>query len=158
MRKLFFEELHKQMKKNPNIWVLTGDLGYGLLDNIKKDFPDRFVNCGASECAMIGIAVGLALEGKIPFCYSITNFVLYRPFEFIRNYLHHEQINVKLVASGRDFDYETEGFTHHSPDARTLLKTIPNIKQLWPEKTVNIGTMIEKMIKDKNPYFISLKR
>lgn len=158
MRKLFFEALHKQMEKNPNIWVLTGDLGYGLLDTIRKDFPDRFVNCGASEQAMIGIAVGLAQEGKIPFIYSITNFLLYRPFEFIRNYVHHEKANVKLVASGRDFDYENEGFTHQSPDARALLKVLANIKQLWPETEVNIESMVEKMVKDNSPYFISLKR
>lgn len=158
MRPTFFEALYKQMKKNPNIWLLVGDLGYGGADKIRKDFPDRFLNCGASEQAMIGIAVGLALEGKIPFVYSITNFVLYRPFEFIRNYIHHEKINVKLVASGRDFDYETEGFTHHSPDARTLLKSLANIKQLWPEGLTNLESMVEKMVKDKNPYFISLKR
>ena len=67
MRKDFANELYKAMKKNENIWLLTGDLGFGILENIRDKFPKRFINCGASEQAMMGIACGLALEGKIPF-------------------------------------------------------------------------------------------
>ncbi|MDE2590931.1 MAG: hypothetical protein KGL95_14845, partial [Patescibacteria group bacterium] len=102
MRARFAHELHKQMKKNPEIFVVTSDLGYKMWDSVRKDFPDRFINVGAAEQAMIGIGIGLSLAGKIPFIYSITSFLLYRPFETIRNYIHHEKIPVRLVGSGRD--------------------------------------------------------
>src|SRR3989344_6223554 len=90
MRGWFAYELYKQMIKDKRIWLLVGDLGYKAFDYIKRDFPNRFLNCGASEQAMVGIATGLALDGKVPFVYSITTFLLYRPFETIRNYIDRE--------------------------------------------------------------------
>src|SRR3989344_3555766 len=111
-RAAFAASLHSQMLKNKNIWVVTGDLGYGMWDRIRDDFPDRYLNVGASEQAMMGIAIGLALEGKIPFTYSITTFLLYRPFETIRNYINYEKIPVKLVGAGRDKNYLHDGISH----------------------------------------------
>ncbi|MDO8657799.1 MAG: hypothetical protein Q7K55_03600, partial [Candidatus Levybacteria bacterium] len=105
MRGWFAYDLYNHMAKNENIWIITGDLGYKLFDYIRRDFPERFINTGAAEQAMIGIAIGLALDGKIPFVYSITTFLLYRPFETIRNYINYEKIPVKLIGSGRNKDY-----------------------------------------------------
>ncbi len=158
MRQDFFEELYKQMKKNKNVWFLTGDLGFGLADKIMKDFPDRAINCGAAETAMMGIAVGLALEGKIPFVYSITTFLLYRPFEIIRNYIDHEKINVKLIGSGRGRDYHIDGFSHHSDDAAYWLSGFGNILEYWPSEKEEIPIIVNQMITNDNPEFLSLKR
>jgi transketolase len=158
MRGYFAYELHQEMEKNKDIWVLVGDLGQGMMDKIRDDFPDRFLNCGASEQAMVGLAVGLALEGKIPVVYSITNFVLYRPFEWIRNYLDHEQIPVKLVGAGRDEDYAHDGYTHHSQDAKQVLDCFPNIVQFWPENKEEMGTMVRELLFNGKASFISLRR
>ena len=105
MRKEFASFLHGEMSCNEKIILLTGDLGYGLWDKIKIDYPDRFYNVMSSEQLMVGAATGLAMEGFIPLVYSITPFVLYRPFELLRNYLDHEQIPVKLIGGGRNKDY-----------------------------------------------------
>ena len=85
MRRHFSELLHKEMSRNKDIILLTGDLGYGLWDKIRLDYSNRFYNVGSSEQLMLGMAAGAAMEGKIPIVYSITPFLLYRPFEFIRN-------------------------------------------------------------------------
>ena len=158
MRGWFGFTLHEQMRRNKDIYLLTADLGYKLFDNIAKDFPDRFINVGASEQAMLGIAVGLALEGKVPVCYSITPFLLYRPFEWIRNYLDHEKIPVILVGSGRDKDYGDDGFTHYSEEAVQVLSLFPNIRQYWPDEKEEVPDMIKEMIFERKPCFISLKR
>lgn len=159
MRGWFAYELYQHMKKNKDIWAIVGDLGYGMFDQIRKDFPDRFINTGAAEQAMMGIACGLALEGKTPFVYSITTFLLYRPFEAIRNYVNHEQIPVKLVGSGRDKDYTHDGWSHWSEDAQNIIKnTFFKIHSFWPEYKEEIPELVDIMIKDKSPYFISLRR
>src|SRR3990167_4043938 len=133
MRRTFAAELYQWMEKDPDIWVICIDLGYGMFDKIRDKFPDRFLNTGAAEQAAMGIAVGLAMEGKIPVVYSITSFLLYRPFETIRNYINHEGIPVKLVGSGRDKDYLHDGFSHDSTDAKKIMKNFKNICQDWPD-------------------------
>ena len=157
-RGYFAYELYEQMKIDKDIWLLVGDLGYKMFDSHFKDFPERVKNCGASEQAMIGIAVGLALSGKKVFCYSITNFLIYRPFEFIRNYIDHEKIPVRLVASGRGTDYLEDGITHHSEDARDIMDCFKNIEQYWPEVKEEIPDMVKEMLFNDKPGFISLRR
>lgn len=158
MRQIFAEELYKQMAINPNIYLLTGDVGYGLLDKIRDDFPDRFVNCGASEQAMVGIAIGLALSGKIPFVYTISPFLLYRPFETIRNYINHEKIPVKLVGSGRDKDYSHDGISHWAEEDKQVMSIFNNVISLWPDSKESIPDMVQNMIQNDKPYYLNLKR
>ena len=112
MRKVFSNILHDYMAIADNIVVIVGDLGYGLWDKIRIDYADRFYNVGSSENLMVGTAIGMAMENKIPIVYSITPFLLYRPFEMIRNYIDHESIPVKLVGGGRDKDYGYLGIVH----------------------------------------------
>jgi transketolase len=158
MRPEFFKCLYEEMKTNQDIFVVTGDLGYIGFDKIRDDFPDRFINAGASEQAMMGIAVGLALKGKIPFVYSITPFLLRRPYETIKLYLDGEKIPVMLIGSGRNKDYAHDGPSHDATDANMLLGTLPNITTYFPEDKEQIPTILKQMIKSKKPCFLSLKR
>lgn len=151
-------EIYNQMLKNRNIWVITGDLGYHVLDLIRRDFPDRFINAGAAEQSMMGIAVGLALQNKIPFVYSITSFLLYRPFETIRNYLHHEKIPVKLIGVARNRDYEEEGISHWAEEDKQVMSIFTNIESRWPETKEEVSQLIKEMVKNKKPYYINLQR
>jgi len=64
MRRDFAKMLHREMSTNPDIYLITGDLGYGLWDQVRDDYPDRFFNVGSSEMAMMGMAIGLAMERK----------------------------------------------------------------------------------------------
>jgi len=150
--------LYDEMVKNPNIWVLTGDLGYGMWDNIKIDFEDRFVNTGAAEQTLLDIAAGLALEGKIPVVFSITTFLLYRPFETIRTYINHENLPVKLIGGGRDKDYKHDGISHWADDAKNVLGVFDNIVEYWPEDKTRMATLVPEIITNGRPTFVSLTR
>jgi transketolase len=94
----------EEMTTNSKIYLLTADIGYGILDPLRAKFPDRVINVGSSESLMIGIALGFAYEGRIPICYTITPFLIYRPFEMLRNYVNYEKTPIKLVGCGRDKD------------------------------------------------------
>jgi len=148
--------LLNEMNKNEKIFLLTGDLGFGLFDDIRKDFPNRFINVGSCEQLMIGLAVGLSYEGWIPLCYSITPFLLYRPFEFIRNYLNHELANVKLVGGGRDKDYKNLGFSHWAEDDVKIMSSLENIKIYKPEKMSS--EIFNEFIYNNKPSYINLIR
>lgn len=150
MREQFFSQLHELMSTDERIIFITGDLGYFFADRIRNDFPDRFFNVGAAEQAMMGIGIGMALQGKVPFVYSITPFLLFRPFEAIRNYLDYEQIPVILVGSGRDKDYLADGPSHWADDDLIYL----------PEGIVSYREYdsLKQIVDRKEPSYINLRR
>lgn len=158
MRANFAGIIHQKMMRNKKIWIVVNDLGYKMWDKIRADFPERFINAGSAEQTMLGVAVGLALSGKIPIVYSITSFLLYRPFETIRNYIDYEKIPVKLVGGGHGRDYLHEGFSHWVEEDKKVMAVFKNIKSVWLEQIEEIPTIVDKMIKSKEPWYLNLRR
>ena len=158
MRKQFAELVHDAMLKNDDIYVITGDLGYGLWDKIRDSFPKRFFNVGSSEMAMMGMGIGLAMDGKIPFVYSITPFTIYRPFEMIRNYLEHEKIAVNIIGSGRDRDYGYLGFSHWAEEDKQIIGCFKNIKMYHPETDIELKSNFKNIIDNRIPTYLNLKK
>jgi transketolase len=107
---------------------------------------------------MLDMAVGLALSGKIPFVYSITPFLLSRGHETIRLYIDHEKIPVILVGSGRDSDYEIDGYSHDANDAGQILENFPNVIEYWPTSKDDMPRILNEVIEGRVPAFISLSR
>ena len=143
------------METNKDVWCLLGGVGYHVMDNICKDFQERVIDCEASESAMVDIAVGLALSGKIPFVYAITPH-LYRAFEGIRNYINHEKTPVILVGSGRDKDYLHDGFSHWAEEDKKVMEIFRNITSVWPKTKEEIPALVKKVIKSNKPWYINL--
>lgn len=155
MRKAFAEALFKEMETDPTIYLITADLGYGLFDRIREYFPNRFFNVQAAEQAMLGVGIGLTLQGKTAICYSITPFLLYRPFEWIKLYLEGEGIPVKLVGSGRGKDYEHDGPSHFAED--DLMYNL-SFGYVNPESYANMEVCLHHVLHNNKPTFLSLKR
>jgi len=158
MRKECMNLLFQEMKINNDIFVLTADLGFGILDEIQNSFPERFYNVGAAEQLLIGAGIGLAESGKIPVCYSMSSFLLYRPFEFLRNYLNAESIPVKLIGSGRDKDYIHDGYSHWAHDDEKVLESLPNIKIYKPTSIEELGQIWPIFINEPVPSYLNLTR
>jgi transketolase len=158
MRKLFGSLIYNEMQKNNDIFLITADLGFGILDKCKETFSDRFFNTGAAEQLMIGIGVGLAENHKIPVCYSISSFLLYRPFEFLRNYVHYENIPVKLVGSGRDKDYVHDGISHWAEDDERILSALDNIQIFKPLSENELLVQFNNFLYCDKPAYLNLKR
>lgn len=158
MRKLFAKMLLNEMSTNKDIYLITGDLGYGLWDEVRDTYPDRFYNVGSAEMAMMGMGIGLAMEGKIPYVYSITPFAIYRPFEMIRNYLNHEKIPVNVIGGGRDQDYGYLGFSHWSSDDMDVLSSFTNMKLFKPKSDDSLKLAFEYSLTRSTATYINLKR
>jgi transketolase len=146
------------MAINPAVRLITADLGYGVLDSVRESYPDRSYNVGAAEQLMIGAAVGMANEGLIPFCYSMSSFVLYRPFEFLRNYLNYEGTAVKLIGSGRDRDYEHDGISHWADDDEAVLASLPNIRIYKPADLAELDEIWPEFVNNQQPSYLNLVR
>ena len=132
MRDKFIHELTKIAKVDKNVILVTGDLGFGVLDNFVKEFPAQFINAGVAEQNMTGIATGMALEGKTVFTYSICNFPTLRCLEQIRNDACYHQANVKIVAIGGGFCYGPLGISHHATEDLAIMRVLPNITVVAP--------------------------
>lgn len=132
MRTGIINEVHQLMRENKNIYFLTGDLGYSLLEQIEKNFPKRFINIGVAEQNMIGIAAGLALSGKKVFVYSIIPFAVMRCYEQIRNDICFHDLDVTILGVGAGLSYGVLSNTHFALEDIAILRPLPNISIFSP--------------------------
>ena len=132
MRTAFINTLYELAKKDKRIFLLNGDIGFSVLEEFTKSFPDRSLNMGVAEANMIGVAAGLAMAGKIVFVYSITPFVTARVFEQIRNDVALQKLNVKIVGVGSGLSYGQLGPTHHSVEDISIMRSLPNMTVVCP--------------------------
>ena len=158
MRNLFGELLADSVKNDERLWLLTGDLGFGVLNKTREVAPDRAYNVGAAEQLMLGAAVGLTHNGKIPICYSIAPFVIFRPYEWLRNYLNHELAPVKLVGAGRNKDYGHLGFSHWAIDDEDALRAFPNIQIFKPNDEAELSSMWQDYLYNDKPCYMNILR
>jgi transketolase len=158
VRKKFTELLFNEMAIDHRIILVVGDLGWKQFDQHRLTYPDRFINVGAAEQLMVGASIGIALEGKIPICYSMTPFTIYRPFEFIRNHVDHDKIPVKLFGAGRDKDYDWLGFSHWAHDDKEHLSGFKNLKKMWPRDAEHMEKVFKEVIYSPKPYYVNLAR
>ena len=132
MRKALVETLISLAKQDPRIVLLTGDLGYTVIEPFQEQYPDRFYNIGVAEQNMVGIATGLAEAGYIPFVYSIVTFATLRPYEFIRNGPILHNLPVRIVGVGGGVEYGPAGPTHHGLEDVAVFRHYPNMEIFTP--------------------------
>ena len=96
MRRPFIETLTKLAEKDPRIILIIGDVGFSFIEPFRERFPKQFKNVGASEQKMMNYAVGRANLGGKPYVYTMSNFILLRPHEQVRNNICYSNKNVKL--------------------------------------------------------------
>jgi transketolase len=133
MRNSFADVIFEIGKSNPSICALVADISpAGSMEKFREQFPNRFINTGVAEQAMIGIAAGLALKGMRPFCYTIATFSLFRPFEMIRVDLCYQNLPVTVIGMGAGVIYSTLGGTHHTLEDVAVASAVPNMTVLAP--------------------------
>jgi transketolase len=132
MRTAFIRQLIEEARRDTSIFLLTGDLGFSVLEPFAEEFPDRFLNVGVAEQNMTGIASGLAMDGWNVFTYSIANFPTLRCIEQIRYDVCYHNLNVKIVSVGAGYAYASLGASHHATEDIAMMRSIPNISVASP--------------------------
>lgn len=157
-RKDFLDAVIELAEVDKRILFVMCDVGFSFLEAFKEKFPDRFFNLGVTEMSTAAICAALALSGFRPIFYSMINFVLYRPFEVIRNGIGYHNAPVILAGVQGSVKYKMLGFSHTSKKNEdiNLLDDIPNMKIYIPMKHEEIGDMVKKMFGENNPAYIRL--
>lgn len=158
MRNVVVTEINKLAANDSRIMMMTADLGYGVLEEFKKQFPCRFFNVGISEQLMTSAAAGMALSGNIVFTYSIGNFTTLRCIEQIRNDICYHNANVKIIAVGGGFSYGQLGMSHHMTEDIAMMRTLPNMRVLVPADPEEALACAKYAVQTDGPCYIRLAR
>ncbi len=158
MRDTFVRTLAELAKKDKNIELVTGDLGFGVLKPFWEQCPDQFTNAGIAEQNMASMAAGMAMEGKTVFIYSIGNFPTLRCLEQIRNDCAYHQADVKIVCIGGGFVYGSLGMSHQATEDLAILRALPDILVMAPADLVEAEECTKALARQKGTGYLRLGR
>ena len=158
MRDAFVRALLEEMEQDSRIVLITGDLGFGVLQPVWDRFPERILNAGIAEQGMVGLAAGLAATGKIVLVYSIGNFPTLRPLEMIRNDCAYPRANVKIVCVGGGFVYGSLGMSHHATEDMAILRALPDVTCFAPGDPAEAEAATHAAIRTAGTCYLRLGR
>lgn len=150
------QQLLAAAKKNPDIVLVTGDLGYGVLDVFEQTLPEQFINAGVAEQSMLSMAAGMASTGKRVFVYSIGNFPTLRALEQIRNDICYMNNSVVIVAVGAGYAYGPQGYTHHALEDIAVMRALPNLEVLAPADNFEASALTSYLASSNLPAYLRL--
>lgn len=127
-RKEIVDLLLPYFRKDKRYYLLVCDMGFGAIDKLKSEFPERVINCGIMEQGTVGIAAGMSMSGLIPIVYSIVNFLVYRSLEQIRNDIVLQKLNVKFISTGVNDYFKFLGPSHCCQKDDAVLMKLINMK------------------------------
>lgn len=153
MRAAFTQKIEKLAENNPDIFLLTADLGK-FFNSFKEKFPKRFINCGVAEQNMISVAAGLSLAGKNVYCYSIIPFLTMKALENIRVDICYQNLNIKLLGAGGGLVYGVEGMTHQAIEDISIMRSLPNMTVVAPGDLLEVEAIAEESVNFPGPLYI----
>lgn len=156
MRDTAIGYLIRAAKKDKNVVLLTGDVGYGVVENFQNLFPQRFFNMGIAEQNMMAAAAGLAMEGKKVFVYSIGNFSSLRCLEQIRDDICYMGLDVNIISVGPGLEYSTLGFSHQATCDISCINALPRMRVYCPSSEEETRLVMKRVIRGGGPSYIRL--
>ena len=156
-RRIFIDTLVELAEKDDKIVLIVPDVGFNYIEEFQKRFPDRYFNFGVTEQSCILIAAAMALSGLKPYVYSMINFVLFRPYEMVRNGVVQHNANVKLIGVRGSEKYKFLGFSHNLISQGEDLATCENLGLTWYTPSIDsVKDCIENTYHQGWPAYIRL--
>ena len=156
MRAAFSDTLVRLAKADPNVLLLTGDHGYALFDDFRRECPKQYINAGIAEQNMVGMAAGLARAGFRPFVYGLAAFIPVRVVEQIKLDVAHDQLPVIFIGDGAGFVYSHLGTSHQSTEDIACTRAIPNLAIYSPADRFEVTACMEMAYHTKSPVYLRM--
>ncbi|AJP48542.1 transketolase [Rugosibacter aromaticivorans] len=156
MRAAFSEALVRLAKADLNVLLLTGDHGYALFDDFRKECPAQYLNAGIAEQNMVGMAAGLARAGFRPFVYGLSAFIPVRVVEQIKLDVAHDKLPVVLVGDGAGFVYSHLGTSHQSTEDIACTRAIPNLSVYSPADRFELTACMDMAYQSRAPVYLRM--
>jgi transketolase len=122
----------------------------------EKLYPDRFVQSFIAEQAMVGIAMGLASRGAIPFPSTFACF-LERASDFIRM-AGISSLGVKLAGSHAGVSIGEDGPSQMALEDLAMARGVPNCTVLYPSDAVSAYRLVAAAASTPGPVYLRLSR
>ncbi|MFK8030852.1 MAG: transketolase family protein [Gammaproteobacteria bacterium] len=158
MRDHVVKRLTELALQDPRIMLITGDLGFGVLNEYREKCADQFINAGVAEQNMTGLAAGLAMEGFVVFTYSIGNFPTLRCLEQIRNDACYHNANVNVLAVGGGFSYGSLGMSHHATEDLSIMRALPNMQVIAPSDPWQATLAVDALVDHPGPGYLRIDK
>ena len=156
MRTAFSEALVRLAKADPTVLLLTGDHGYALFDDFRRECPAQYINAGIAEQNMVGMAAGLARTGFRPFVYGLSAFIPVRVVEQIKLDIAHDHLPVILIGDGAGFVYSHLGTSHQSTEDIACTRAIPNLSVYSPADRFEVTVCMNLAYQSKAPVYLRM--
>ena len=158
MRETCLQIIYELAKQDDRILFIGSDLTTGTLEKFKNEMPDRFFMEGVSEANLLGVAAGVALEGKIPYLNTIATFITRRSFEQLVLDLCLHNANVRLIGNGGGLVYAPLGPTHEAIEDIAILRSVPNITILAPADSLEMRKLMPHTVNHQGPIYLRLAK
>jgi len=158
MRNEFINNLIQLRTKNKKVILAVGDLGYSIIEPFVNKYPESYFNVGVAEQNLVGISSGFAAEGYLPYVYSISNFLLFRAAEQIRNDIDYQNLKVILVGVGGGLKYGNLGYTHHIIQDYSLIRIYKNFLIFSPCSINELNKYFTYKLKMNSSIYLRLGR
>ena len=158
MRKTALDCVYKLSQIDERVVFVGSDLGPGVLDKMKTEFPNRFFMEGVSEQYIIGMAAGLAMEGFIPYVNTIATFLTRRCYEQVAVDLCMHDLPVRLIANGGGGVYAPLGPTHLAIEDIAIMRALPNMAVVAPCDADEMNRLMMSTLEWPHPIYIRLAK
>ena len=158
MRNQIIDQIHIEMKKDKSIFFLTADMGINLIEKIQNDYPERFLNVGIAEQNLIGVASGLINSGFKVVAYTISNFLVHRCFEQLRNDISLHKKPIVMIGTSCGYDNAPLGPTHHIIDDWGYVKNLPGFNVYCPSNLTYCNNLFSELINLKKSIYLRIPK
>ncbi len=158
MRRAAIDGIHALARRDPRVVFIGSDLGVGVLEEMRLEFPDRFFMEGVSEQAIIGLAAGLAMDGYLPYINTIATFLTRRCYEQIAIDLCLHRLPVRLIASGGGTVYAPLGPTHMATEDLAILRALPNMTVVAPCDAPEMTRVMDASLDVPGPMYVRIAK